>query len=433
MRIPSESEQAKRSGAQTCPVSGIGAEFDPFRDPYLSDPYSFWARARREEPVFYSPEIDYWVVTRYRDVKAIFADPKTFSASIVQNPIAPLSPKVVAMLREGGFGAVPAMSNADPPVHTRIRKFTGQPFTPRRVAHLEADVRRIVTRYLDSIVPRGRADLVRDMVYELPVLVLFIFLGMPEEDVPRIKSWARNRLMLTWGNLPEEEQLKEAAGLLEYWRYSKQHVEKLLDNPPDNFVGDLIRGRGGDDRVLSIDEIATVVYGLLIAGHETTTSLSATAIVRLLEHREAWEAICADPSLIPNAIEEVLRFDTSVITWRRRATREVEIGGVKIPPDAKLLLALGSANHDESEFPDSRRFDIRRANAKDHVAFGFGIHYCFGAPLARIELTVILQELSRRIPGIRLVANQKFEYSPNISFRGPKRVLVEWHVSRETS
>lgn len=424
MRLPSEDSPDR--AASRCPVTGLGAEFNPFVDPYLARPYPFWLRARTEEPVFYSPEIDYWVVTRYEDVKAIFADPKTFSASNVQNPIAPLSPKVVAILREGGFGAVPAMSNADPPTHTRIRKFTGQAFTPRRVAKLETDIRAIVTQFLDQIEPRHSADLVRDMAYELPVLVLFIFLGMPAADVPRVKSWAKNRLMLTWGHLSEAEQITEAMGLLEYWRYSLRHVERLIENPPDNFVGDLIRARAGDDRILSIAEIATVVYGLLIAGHETTTSLTASAVVNLLEHRAAWDELCANPALIPNAIEEILRYDTSVITWRRRAVRAVEIGGIKIPENANLLLAIGSANRDDAEFPHSNEFDIHRGNAKEHLAFGFGIHYCFGAPLARLELKVILEELTRRIPAMRLAPNQAFIYSPNISFRGPQRVLVEW-------
>ncbi|MGH7780988.1 MAG: cytochrome P450 [Candidatus Binataceae bacterium] len=426
MRLPSDAQHPHDRAAATCPVTGLGADFNPFVDPYLASPYPFWLRARSEEPVFYSPELDYWVVTRYADVKAIFADPKTFSASNVQNPIAPLSPKVVAILREGGFGAVPAMSNADPPTHTRIRKFTGQAFTPRRVAKLEIGIRAIVTKFLDQIAPRHGADLVRDMVYELPVLVLFIFLGMPTADVARVKSWAKNRLMLTWGHLSEAEQIHEARGLLEYWRYSRRHVEQLLKNPPDNIVGDLIRARDGDDQVLSIDEIATVVYGLLIAGHETTTSLAGNAIVNLLEHRAAWDELCTKPELIPHAVEEILRYDTSVITWRRRAARAVEIGGVAIPENANLLLAIGSANRDESEFPRSAEFDIHRGNAKEHLAFGFGIHYCFGAPLARLELKVILEELTRRIPAMRLVADQGFTYSANISFRGPQRVLIEW-------
>ena len=169
-----------------------------------------------------------------------------------------------------------------------------------------------------------------------------------------------------------------------------------------------------------------MVYGLLIAGHETTTSMSANAIVTLMRHRDAWERLCADPALIPNAVEELLRFDSSVITWRRKAVKAVEVAGVAIPEGAKLLLALCSGNRDDAHFPEPERLDLDRENAKTHLSFGFGIHYCLGAPLARLELKVILEELTRRLPSLRLVPDQPWEFPPNTSFRGPARLEVEW-------
>jgi cytochrome P450 len=416
----------RRAQAKVCPVIGIGGEFDPFVDPYLADPYPFWLRARQSEPVFYSPELDYWVVTRYEDIKAVFADPKRFSASIAQTPIKPLVPEVVAMLQQGGFRAKPVMSNADPPIHTRIRKFTWQAFTPKRIAQLEPDVRRLVTRFLDQIEGAHRADLVRQMFYELPVLVLFIFLGMPEADVARVKTWSRNRLMLTWGRLSDEQQQAEAAGLLEYWKYTEEYVQGLVANPPDNYVGDLLRASRENPDQLSVHEIVNVVYGLLIAGHETTTSMSSNAVVTLMRHREAWERLCAEPALIPNAVEELLRFDSSVITWRRKALEAAEIAGVMIPEGANLLLALCSGNRDDAHFPEPERFDVERENARTHLSFGFGIHYCLGAPLARLELKVILEELTRRLPTLRLAPDQTWTFPPNTSFRGPSQLQVEW-------
>ena len=169
-----------------------------------------------------------------------------------------------------------------------------------------------------------------------------------------------------------------------------------------------------------------MVYGLLIAGHETTTSMSANAIVTLMRHREAWDRLCADPALIPNAVEELLRFDSSVITWRRKALKAVEVAGVPIPEGAKLLLALCSGNRDDAHFPEPERFDLDRENAKTHLSFGFGIHYCLGAPLARLELKVILEELTQRLPSLRLVPDQTWEFPPNTSFRGPAHLWVEW-------
>jgi cytochrome P450 len=416
----------QRSRTDGCPVTGAGRDFDPFVDPYLADPYPFWLQARRSEPVFYSPELDYWVVTRYEDIKAIFSDPKTFSAGNAQTPIKPLAPQVVQMLQAGGLKTKPVMSNADPPVHTRIRKSTWQAFTPKRIAQLEPEVRRLVTRFLDRIQGARKADLVREMFYELPVLVLFLFLGMPEEDVAKVKTWSRNRLMLTWGRLSGEQQMAQARGLLEYWKYTEAFIEGLLASPPDNYVGDLIRISRQDENELSIHEITNVVYGLLIAGHETTTSMSANAIITLMEQREAWERLVADAALVPNAVEELLRFNSSVITWRRKAVKSVEVAGVAIPEGADLLLALCSGNRDDAHFEAPERFDIARENAKTHLSFGFGIHYCLGAPLARLELKVILEELVRRLPGLRLLPGKTWTFPANTSFRGPAELWVEW-------
>jgi hypothetical protein len=279
---------------------------------------------------------------------------------------------------------------------------------------------------LDRIQSAGKADLVGEMFYELPVLVLFIFLGMPEEDVARVKTWSRNRLMLTWGRLSEEQQMAEAKGLLEYWKCTEAFVASLLANPPDNYVGDLIRISQRDENELSIHEITNVVYGLLIAGHETTTSMSANAIVTLMKHREAWDKLCADATLIPNAVEELLRYDSSVITWRRKALKAVEVAGVSIPEGANLLLALCSGNRDDAHFEMPERFDINRENARTHLSFGFGIHYCLGAPLARLELKVILEELTRRLPRLQLVSDQQWTFPPNTSFRGPGQLWAQW-------
>ena len=160
----------------------------------------------------------------------------------------------------------------------------------------------------------------------------------------------------------------------------------------------------------------------------TTTSAIGSVFYWLLTHRQAWEEICADRAFIPNAVEELLRIDPSVNSWRRKALADVEIGGVKVPAGANLLLLIASANHDPDIFADPERLDIHRANAKDHIAFGYGAHICLGAPLARLELRVVLEEVSARLPGLRIVPEQKLEYLPNTSFRGPRALQVEWDV-----
>jgi cytochrome P450 len=387
------------------------------------------ARTRADEPIFYSRDLDYWVITRYEDIKDIFKTPEIFSAEIALSPLKPFSAEVLKYLREGGFTPESVMSNCDPPKHTRIRQFTSRAFTPRRMAVLEPDIRRLANRYIDSFEQEGRADLVQQMLYDLPALVIFILLGIPDKDVPLVKSWSKNRLMLTWGHLSEEQQQEEIRGLVEYWKYSEKSIQQKLKNPGDDFPSDLLAIRAGDDTLLTINEITSIVYGLLIAGHETTTNASANGVYSLLTHRHIWQELCQTPSLIPQAVEEILRFNTSVIAWRRKTKQAVEIDGVHLPAGANLLLMLGSANRDESHFTQAHLMDIQRENAKEHLSFGFGIHYCFGAPLARLEMKIILEELTRRLPTLRLVENQTFQYLPNTSFRGPQNLWVEWDGS----
>jgi cytochrome P450 len=211
-----------------------------------------------------------------------------------------------------------------------------------------------------------------------------------------------------------------------FWRYAETLVASRAEHPRDDFTSDLVLARDGDLPSLNHQEVTSIVYELLFVGHETTTGLIGNTMRRLLAERRAWEEVCGDPSLIPNAIEEVLRLESSVIAWRRRTTQAVEIGGVPVPADANLLLLLGSANRDPAHFEDPDRFDIQRSNAKDHLSFGYGAHHCLGAPLARLTVRVVLEELSARLPSLRLVPGQTLRFQPNTTFRGPLSLLVEW-------
>jgi cytochrome P450 len=180
------------------------------------------------------------------------------------------------------------------------------------------------------------------------------------------------------------------------------------------------------DNSLSKQEMASLVYGQLTAGHETTTALLSIGLLELLRQHDQWEAVCEDPSLIPGAVEELLRIGSPVFAWKRRTKRPAQVAGVDIPADQNVLLLLGSANHDERQFPDPERLDVRRANARQHVAFGGGVHFCLGAPLARLEARIVLEELTARLPGLRLVEGETVTFGENSTFRGPASLLVEW-------
>ena len=258
--------------------------------------------------------------------------------------------------------------------------------------------------------------------------MIFRVLGVPDADVERVKAGSESRLLFQFGRPTPEQQCQLAQGMATFWRYTEELVTSRTREPGDDFTTDLIQARDGDVPALNAQEVATIVFGLLLAGHETTTNLLGNAFCCLLSQREAWQEICVDASCIPNAIEEVLRFDSSVIAWRRRTTRVVDIGGVSVPAEANLLLLLGSANRDPEVFPDPDHFDIHRSNAKEHLSFGHGTHLCLGAPLARLEARVVLEELGSRLPSLRLVPDQTLSFLPNFSFRGPRSLLGEWDV-----
>ena len=241
-----------------------------------------------------------------------------------------------------------------------------------------------------------------------------------------LKAWCLNRLPFSWGRPEPALQADIARNMVTYWRYCQDFVRRRQAEPADDFTTDLLAVHAEDPSALSVEEVMSIVYGLSFAGHETTTNLISNTVRRLLEEPEQWDAVVADPALVPGAVEEGLRHDSSVITWRRITTRPVSLGGVDVPEGARLLLLLASANHDPARFDDPDRFDVHRPNARGHISLGKGIHYCLGATLARLEVKVVLEELTGRLPGLRLVPDQELSFPANVAFRGPERLLVTW-------
>jgi cytochrome P450 len=291
---------------------------------------------------------------------------------------------------------------------------------------LEPYIRQLVDEAVSEFIEDKRADLVAQLVYELPALVLFKLLGVPSKDVAHIKRWADDRLLLTFGRLDGERQLEAASNLADYWDYCVDLVQQKMADPGDDLTSDMLAARAEDESALSIEDINNVVFGLLLAGHETTTNASANAILTLLQEEGAWAELAENPDLIPAAVEEILRFRPSVVAWRRLARKPVEIAGVSIAAGDRVLCFLASANRDEDKFEDSERFNMHRKDARAHISFGFGSHFCLGAPLARFELQVILEGLTKKIPHLRLAGEQSFAMIETVQFRGPKELWVEW-------
>lgn len=406
----------------SCPRHNL-ATFDPLD---LSDPFPLLAGARREQPVFYSPDIDYWVITRYADIKAIFRDHETYTAANTITPIEPFSAAVKKMLADGDYSPEPVLSNNVPPSHTRIRALVNRLFTPRRMKSFAPAIRSIAERGVQLIADSAPVDIVAKLTYEYPAHVLFHVLGVPAADVPQVKDWAGNRIQLYYGRPSTAEQVEMTKYLVPFWRYVVDLVDDKARQPQDDLTSDLIRLRAGDDKVLTLNEIASCMITLLVAGHETTTAQINNALLHLLSQREHWDTLCASPETIPSALEEMMRYDPSVCTWRRRAAAASTIAGVEIPAGADLLLMLNAANRDPAIFPDPDLIVTTRDNLNDHLAFGYGIHFCVGAPLARLEMRILLETLTRALPNLRLLPDQALEYSRNISFRGPASLWVTW-------
>ncbi|AQA01144.1 cytochrome [Mycobacterium sp. MS1601] len=411
-----------------CPVSGFAAAFNPFDEEYLQDPYSVFARARREEPVFYSPEIDYWVVSRHEDVLAIFRDTESYSATAAGELIKPPCPAAMDKLAAVDYVPSTMLVDEDAPLHTKRRRVLRKGVSEARVAEIEPLTRRFVNQCLDTMIKSGSADMVTDMTFEVPALTAFVLMGVPEAEVARVRGYASRFALWIWGRPSDEQQVALAEEFAAYLQYAREHVDRLIENPGDDYMSNAIKAwqAAGNDEVWDKTYLASIMQSHLYASHETTTNAAASGFKVLLEHRDQWEQLCADPTLIPNAVEEILRFASSVPTWRRVTTRPVNIGGLDIPAGQRILVLTGSANHDDTVFADGDSFDITRENADEHLAFGWGVHHCLGQALARMEMRVMLEETTRRLPHMQLVDGQTWTYSPNTSFRGPDNVLVTW-------
>ena len=415
--------------ANTCPYSAAARGFSPFAEDYLQDPYPHLQALREQAPVFYSPELDYWVVTRQADVQSCFSDQARYSALVALDPIVPPWPSTIEIMQRHGFVPGPSLVNEDPPLHHERRKRLARAFSPQRIKALEPFVREVATRIIDRFVARGEADLVKELFYELPALVVFKFFGVPDEDVERVKSYAGSLALFVWGHPSEAEQNRLAEMMGAYYQYSRLHIRRLKENPGREAAADYIKAHLENPELFPEEYVAGLLPNFLYAGHETTTSQAGNALRSLLEHRAQWAALCTKPALIPNAVEECLRAVSSVIAWRRQAREAVTLQGVEIPAGAKLLIYSGAANHDPAVFPNGECFDIERDNARRHLSFGYGAHLCLGAPLARLELKVMLEELARRLPHMELVPAQAWTYSANTSFRGPQNLRVRWDAT----
>ncbi len=359
-------------------------------------PHEFFRELRRDAPVFWH-EGDawggpgYWILSKYADVKYVSKHPELFSsheeitirdADRTEEPMGP--PSMIAM---------------DPPAHARYRRLVSGGFTPREVRKHEPRAREIVREILDRVAPKGGCDFVVDVAAELPLRIIGEFLGVPAEDAYRLFHWS-NKLIGNedpeYGTTPEDAR----GAAIEMFVYANVLAEDRRARPREDLISAMLHGQVDGER-LSLPEFDSFFLLLAIAGNETTRNLISHGMLLLLEHPEARDRLLREPALVPSAVEEMLRYRPPVRYFRRTATRDTKIRGVRIRKGEKVTLWYASANRDEEVFPDPDRFDVTRA-PNDHLAFGVGEHFCLGAHLARLEIRVMFDELLRRLPDVEL-------------------------------
>lgn len=402
-----------------CPVD---ESFDPLSPEFLADPFTVMAKAKA--PVFYAPSIGYYVVTRYQDVEEVFKDPATYSAAVAQAPLAPLDPEAQQILLAGGHQPQPSMSALDEPAHARLRKPAARAFSMKRVTAMIPAIEATAAQLLDAVKNDAEFDLVAALAFPLPANLVFSLMGVPEPDYAQLEQWCGYRAALSWGRPAPQDQIEIATSMAAYRRYMRTLVDLKVATPGDDLASDLVAIHAEAPDRLTLDEIASILFSLSFAGHETTTGLISNTVYRLLEDPRRWDEIAAEPGLIPKAVEETLRFDPSVAVWRRVTTRPVTLAGVDLSEGAKLYLWLAATGRDQAAFTEPDRFDLHRPDAERHLAFGKGLHFCLGANFGRLEAQIAIAELARRYPALRLVPGQPLTFHPNISFRGPRTLRV---------
>lgn len=396
--------------------------FNPLDPAFIADPYPFYHRLRETAPVHRTP-MGFWLLTRYEDVALSLKDRrfgKDFAGSIKRRYGADrMGEPAIANLSR-------TMLVLDPPDHTRLRGLVNKAFTARRVADMRPRIKALVDEQLDRVAGKGQMDVIVDLAHRLPVIVICDLLGIPEDHRgPFLAASSVNGRILDPVPMSEAEIAQANAGTQMANAYFDQLCELRRKDPQDDLTTELVRAEDAGDR-LSGQELHSNIGLLFGAGHETTTNLIGNGLLALHRQPEQWQRLKADPSLIPNAVEEMLRFDSSVQMTGRVTNAEVELAGVTIPAGESVVSLLGAANRDPVQYADPDKLDVSRSNVRP-MSFGGGIHHCLGAQLARLEGELVFTALVERFPSLELPEKDKAEWKQNFTLRGLKKLPAVWH------
>ena len=404
----------------------IGKEYAPLSANHIANPYPFYAHARQEDPVFYSPLLDMWVVTRYDDITTVIKDHRRFSFASV-NPRAEIyTPEVIALLRTGHLSSVASLTTSEPPDHTRLRSCANKVLATQ-LARLEPHLRHIANQLIDAFESQEQQeqiDFMEQFARPYPLLATSYLLGLPEADMPQLEVWIEQVRALLFADISAEQQLIGAQSLVALQQYIHNLVEQGQRTSQDTFTSILLNAMETGQAAVSKAEAEVMLFEVLASGIATIGKGLGSCLHHLLAERRHWQSLVDDPHLIPALVEEALRLDSPGLYTFRRTNEVVELGGKTLPKGARIHVVLASANHDEAVFPDAGTLCPHRQNAHRHVAFGYGIHFCPGAPLVRLALRIALEQLSQRLPSLHLVPDQEMSYKGHLLARALKHLLV---------
>jgi len=380
---------------------------------YQAGPHEHFTWMRAHAPVYWDDAGQVWGVTRYDDVLEVSRRPDLFCSGRSSRPDAP---------------AIPSMINLDDPAHRRRRGLVSRGFTPRRVGAHEPKIRALCRELLDAVAPKGRCEFVSEIAAPLPMAMIGDLLGVEPEDRLTLQRWSDDLLGATSVTATPEAAAAAGKAFAEYAAYNRKVVADRRARPRDDLMSVLVQAEIDGER-LSDEDLLQEGLLILVGGNETTRHVLTGGCEALCRHPEQMRMLREEPSRIPTAVEEMLRWVTPIQNMNRTAVRDVELGGQTIRQGDKVLLLYPSANRDESVFPDPFRFDVTR-DPNPHVAFGFGAHFCLGASLARLELRVLFEELLPRFPDLRLAADTPPPAAPSNFIRGLTRMEVELGPAR---